>query len=131
MDDRSSRRVQNSKQTGGILSFSRRTGSRQREPGLHYSMQYIVSPNVTGRTKERVAQSKRARTGLLATIVMVDQIPTSWGEVFPPPSSISLALPVVFCPHQPCASFMFFLFLLLFFSFPECIYRCGCYYWCF
>ena len=25
-------------------------------------------PNVTGRTKERVAQSKRARTGLLATI---------------------------------------------------------------
>ena len=28
----------------------------------------VVSPNVTGRTKERVAQSKRARTGLLATI---------------------------------------------------------------
>ena len=25
-------------------------------------------PNVTGRTKERVAQSKRARTGLLATV---------------------------------------------------------------
>ena len=25
-------------------------------------------PNVTGRTKKRVAQSKRARTGLLATI---------------------------------------------------------------
>ena len=25
-------------------------------------------PNVTGRTKERVAQSKRVRTGLLATI---------------------------------------------------------------
>ena len=30
--------------------------------------QRVVSPNVTGRTKERVAQSKRARTGLLATI---------------------------------------------------------------
>ena len=28
----------------------------------------VVSPNVTGRTKERVAKSKRARTGLLATI---------------------------------------------------------------
>jgi len=28
----------------------------------------VVSPNVTGRTRERVAQSKRARTGLLATI---------------------------------------------------------------
>ena len=28
----------------------------------------VVSPNVTGRTKERVAQIKRARTGLLATI---------------------------------------------------------------
>ena len=28
----------------------------------------VVSPNVTGRIKERVAQSKRARTGSLATI---------------------------------------------------------------
>ena len=28
----------------------------------------VVSPNVTGRTKERIAQSKQARTGLLATI---------------------------------------------------------------
>ena len=28
----------------------------------------VVSPNVTGRTNERVAQSKRSRTGLLATI---------------------------------------------------------------
>ena len=28
----------------------------------------VVSPNVTRRTKERIAQSKRARTGLLATI---------------------------------------------------------------
>ena len=28
----------------------------------------VVSPNVTGKTKERVAQSKLARTGLLATI---------------------------------------------------------------
>ena len=28
----------------------------------------VNSPNVTGRTKERVAQSKRARTGLLDTI---------------------------------------------------------------
>ena len=27
-----------------------------------------ICPNVTGRTKERVAQSKRARTGLLATV---------------------------------------------------------------
>ena len=28
----------------------------------------VVCPNVTGRTKERVAHSKRARTGLLATV---------------------------------------------------------------
>ena len=28
----------------------------------------VVSPNVTGRTKERVAQSKRASNGLLVTI---------------------------------------------------------------
>ena len=27
-----------------------------------------ICPNVTGRTKERVAQSKRARTGLLAVV---------------------------------------------------------------
>ena len=27
-----------------------------------------ICPNVTERTKERVAQSKRARTGLLATV---------------------------------------------------------------
>ena len=29
----------------------------------------VVCPNVTGRTKERIAQSKRARAGLLAIIV--------------------------------------------------------------
>ena len=28
----------------------------------------VICPNVTGRTKERVAQSKRARVGLLATV---------------------------------------------------------------
>ena len=28
----------------------------------------VVRPNVTGRTKERIAQSKRARAGLLATV---------------------------------------------------------------
>ena len=28
----------------------------------------VICPNVTRRTKERVAQSKRARTGLLATV---------------------------------------------------------------
>ena len=28
----------------------------------------VIYPNVTGRTKERVAQSKRARTGLLAAV---------------------------------------------------------------
>ena len=28
----------------------------------------IICPNVTGRTKERVAQSKRIRTGLLAAV---------------------------------------------------------------
>ena len=28
----------------------------------------VMCPNVTGRTKERVAQSKHARTGLLATV---------------------------------------------------------------
>ena len=44
----------------------------------------------------RVAQSKQARTGLLATIelVIVAQIPSFGGEVFPPPSGLSLTLPV-------------------------------------
>ena len=28
----------------------------------------VVRPNVTGRTKERIAQSKRARPGLLAIV---------------------------------------------------------------
>ena len=28
----------------------------------------VVCPNVTGRTKERIAQSKRARAGLLAIV---------------------------------------------------------------
>ena len=28
----------------------------------------VVCPNVTGRTKERIAQSKRARTGSLALV---------------------------------------------------------------
>ena len=28
----------------------------------------VLSPNLTGRTKERVSKSKRARTGLLATV---------------------------------------------------------------
>ena len=34
-------------------------------PGL---LQRIIYPNITGRAKERIAQSKLARTGLLATV---------------------------------------------------------------
>ena len=33
--------------------------------GLRYA---VVCPNVTGRTKERIAQSKRARAGSLALV---------------------------------------------------------------
>ena len=37
--------------------------------GARAALQHaVICPNVTGRTKERVAQSKRARTGLLATV---------------------------------------------------------------
>ena len=35
------------------------------KPGLRHA---VVCPNVTGRTKERIAQSKRARAGSLALV---------------------------------------------------------------
>ena len=56
--------VQNSKQRGGILHEELIAADGARGALRHA----VVSPNVTGRTKERVAQSKRARTGLVATI---------------------------------------------------------------
>ena len=39
----------------------------------------VVCPNVTGRTNERIAQSKRARAGSLA--IIVDQISHKWREL--------------------------------------------------
>ena len=41
----------------------------------------VVCPNVTGRTKKRIAQSKRSRAGSLA---LVDQIATSGANLYPP-----------------------------------------------
>ena len=42
----------------------------------------VVSPNVTGRTEERIAQSKRARAGSLA---LVDySLSTSGANLYPP-----------------------------------------------
>ena len=44
------------------------THSNKRMNG-HHPVQYaVVCPNVTGRTKERIAQSKRARAGSLALV---------------------------------------------------------------
>ena len=40
-------------------------GAEKPKPGLLHA---VVCPNVTGRTKERIAQSKRARAGSLALL---------------------------------------------------------------
>ena len=45
----------------------KRVKKGQREPGLYFSCA-LVCPNVTDRTKERIAQSNRGRDDLLATI---------------------------------------------------------------
>ena len=50
---------------GAELFMTKRIAEERARAALRHA---VVSPNVTGRTKERVAQSKRARTGLLATI---------------------------------------------------------------
>ena len=39
--------------------------AEKNKAGLRYA---VVCPNVTGRAKERIAQSKRARTGSLALV---------------------------------------------------------------
>ena len=41
------------------------TAAEKARAGLRHA---VVCPNVTGRTKERIAQSKRARTGSLAIV---------------------------------------------------------------
>ena len=46
------------------LDVSWRNGPLQRKPGIDYGM----SPNVAGKTKERIAQSKRACAGSLALV---------------------------------------------------------------
>ena len=42
----------------------------------------VVCPNATGRTKERIAQNKRARTGLLAAVDMPQwrELVSFWGR---------------------------------------------------
>ena len=52
---------------GRIISW--RNGSLQRKSGLDYG-NAVVCPNVMGRTKERIAQSKRAHAGRLAIFDM-------------------------------------------------------------
>ena len=49
-------------------NISWRNRSLQKRPGLDYGMHVVVCPNVTGRTKERIAQSKRARACSVAIV---------------------------------------------------------------
>ena len=67
----------------------------------------VICPNVTGRAKERVAQSKRARAGLLATVDKPQwREPVSFGGAWPTPYCLYLALSV------SCLVFVFVLFFL-------------------
>ena len=45
--------------------------------GLRHEVVVVVCPNVTGRTKDRIAQSKRVRVGSLAIIVNL-YLPKLW-----------------------------------------------------
>ena len=49
-------------------NISWQNGSLQKNTRLDYGMHTVVCPNVTGRTKERIAQSKRARAASLALV---------------------------------------------------------------
>ena len=51
------------------------TVAEQTKAGLRYA---VVCPNLTGITKERITQSKRARAGLLA---LVDYCSHKWHEL--------------------------------------------------
>ena len=53
--------------TAASICFYHDTPSGQFRVGLRHA---VVCPNVTGRIKERIAQSKRARAG---SLVLVDQ----------------------------------------------------------
>ena len=76
--------------------------------GLRHAVYYIiVYPNVTGRTKERIAQSKRARVGSLAT---VDK-----------PQVAQTCILGCFCLPMPlCLSLASSLFLFFWFSYFFC-----------
>ena len=50
---------------GGEHSTAKRIAAEKANAGLRYA---VVCPNVTGRTKERTARSKRARAGSLALV---------------------------------------------------------------
>ena len=49
-------------------NVSWRNGPLQRKEARAGLRHAVVSPNMTGRTKERIAQSKRARAGSLAIV---------------------------------------------------------------
>ena len=56
--------TQNGRTRGGTF-HGKMDRCRENKAGLRHA---VVCPNVTGRTKERIAQSKRARAGSLALV---------------------------------------------------------------
>ena len=72
--------------------------------GLRYA---VVRPNVTGRTKERTVQSKRARAGSLA---LVDcQVATSGANLYSPDVEFADVL-----TYFPGVTFVLFCFVFVF-----------------
>ena len=56
--------MQNGRTRGGMF-VAERIAAEKARAGLRRA---VICPNVTGRTKERIAQSKRARAGSLALV---------------------------------------------------------------
>ena len=56
--------VQNGRTRGGTF-HGKMVVAEKTKTGLRHA---VVCPNVTGRTKERIAQTKRARAGSLALV---------------------------------------------------------------
>ena len=63
---------------GAECFMSKWIAAEKAKAGLRHA---VVCPNVTGRTRERIAQSKRTRAGSLA---LVDYLATSGANLYPP-----------------------------------------------
>ena len=57
--------AQNGITRGGTVKMAKWIAAEKNKAGLRHA---VVDPNATGRTKERIAQSKRARAGSLALV---------------------------------------------------------------